>query len=89
LRSQTKSPATTNAAEARVRQAMPIARIIYLQPDIHGTTSPGRAAAAPIADPQQRLEQFCRAPECAVAEPHGRSITQAAAPRRSPAAPES
>ena len=37
--------ATIDAAEARVRAAVPIARVIYLEPDLD--RSPGRSEVAP------------------------------------------
>jgi cation diffusion facilitator family transporter len=44
--------ATINAAEARIREALPIARIIYLEPDIYrdDTAQPG-AQLSPVAKP--------------------------------------
>ena len=38
-----------DAAEARIRAAVPIARVVYLEPDLRRTPSPERSGSPPVA----------------------------------------
>ena len=51
--------ATINAAEARIREVLPIARIIYLEPDIYrGDADDGRGRPLSSgASPERRNDQ--------------------------------
>jgi divalent metal cation (Fe/Co/Zn/Cd) transporter len=50
--------ATINAAEARIREALPIARIIYLEPDIYrDDTAQPASQLSPVANPDHPLDR--------------------------------
>ena len=52
--SATEVAATINAAEARIREAEPVARVIYLEPDINtspASTSPASTSRSPASPP--------------------------------------
>ncbi|ASW53728.1 cation diffusion facilitator family transporter [Plantactinospora sp. KBS50] len=46
-----------DAVEARIRAAVPIARVIYLEPDVYSASAAARAARAGVADPRDDVAE--------------------------------